>query len=124
MSAPPPPKQISFLIEVLGLDDALRLIEAHGGTTLWIPKGVDNSSARLRENFEQRFGKKMTRELIRSFGGGAIKVPLCPDWRTALYEHQGLSQTEIALKLGCHSDTVWRRLKRRRENADQMSFKV
>ena len=120
--APPPPGQISFLVEVLGLDDTLRLIEAYGGTALWVPKGVGNSSAALRDKLEQQFGKPTARELIRGFGGGVIKVPLCPAWRTALYQHRGLSQAEIALKLGCHADTVSRRLKRQAENVKQMKM--
>jgi hypothetical protein len=109
---PPPPESLALLIEHLGLDDTLRLIEARGGTQIWAPKGVDNSSEPLRAAFIQEFGETMTRALIRGFGGGPLWVPLCPEWRTALYAHRGLTPEAIARKLCCHIDTVRRRLKR------------
>lgn len=111
MSAPPPPPNLSLFVDVLGLDDTLRLIEAYGGTSLWVPKGVDNSSAKLRTRLEEQFDKKMVRELIAGFGGDEVSVPLCGEWRTRLYRERGMTITQIALKLGCHDSTVSRRLK-------------
>ena len=112
-SPPPPPENIALLIEVLGFDDTLRLIEARGGTKFYIPAGTNNSSDKFRQTLQAEFGEAMTRELIRGFGGGFISVPLCQEWRTALYAHMGMTQSKIALRLGCHADTVSRRLKRR-----------
>jgi hypothetical protein len=120
---PPPPDNISLFVEVLGLDDTLRLIEAHGGTHLWIPKGVDNSSVQARKSLEQQFGEKMVKELIAGFGGEHLEVPLCHEWRTALHRHQGLSYDDIARKLNCHRHTVRRRLNRLAGIADQHSFR-
>lgn len=121
-AAPPPPRSLSLFVDVLGADDTLRLIETYGGTALWVPKGVGNSSTALREKLEQQFGPKMTRELIRGFGGGYIKVPLCNEWRTLLYRHQGMTHAEIARKLGCHADTVTRRLARGPRDERQSGF--
>ena len=112
MIAPPPPPQIDWLIEAIGLDDTLRLIEARGGTMFWVPQGVGNCSEKLKNDLEALFGKAMLKALIERFGGGSIKVPLCGEWRTALYASRGLTQAAIALKLGCHSETIGRRLKR------------
>lgn len=117
--APPPPENLSLYVEVLGLDDTLRLIEARGGTKIWIPKGVGNSSNAAREKLEAEFGKQMARELIRTFGGDFVKVPLCHEWRTALYRHRGMSMAEIARQLNCHEETVSRRLSRRQGNTAQ-----
>lgn len=112
MMPPPTPDNIHWLIEALGPDDTLRLIEARGGTLLWVPKGVDNSSEKLKADLEAEFDTKMVKALIRAFGGGRIAIPLCEKWRTALYASRGLKQAEIARKLGCTVDTVSRRLKR------------
>lgn len=120
--APAPPPNISELVDILGVDGALLMIETYGGTELWVPTGVNNSSAKLRESLEEKFGKTKTRDLIRRFGGGKIQVPLCHEWRTALYRHRGLTQAEIARTLNCSAFTVYRRLKRLAADADQMKF--
>ncbi len=120
---PPPPESLSLLIEVLGLDDTLRLIEARGGTKLWVALGVNNSSEKLRADLEAEFGEAMAKALIRGFGGGYISVPLCKDWRTALYASRGLTHAEIARKVGLHADTVWRRLKRDAQSNRQVAFR-
>ena len=96
---PPPPASLALLVEHLGLDDTVRLIEARGGRQIWVPKGVDNSSEPLRAAFVAEFGEAMTKALIRGFGGGPVWVPLCPDWRTALYAHRGMTPADIAGKL-------------------------
>jgi hypothetical protein len=119
---PPPPEGLSLLIEVLGLDDTLRLIEARGGTKMWVPLGVNNSSAKLRADLEAEFGEAMARALIRGFGGDRISVPLCKEWRTALYASRGMTHAEIARKVGLHADTVWRRLKRGSQSNRQAAF--
>jgi hypothetical protein len=111
---PPPPENIALFVEVLGLDDTLLLLEAKGGTRLWVPKGVDNSSMKLKSDLEAEFGVPMVKALIRTFGGGRIEVPLCGEWRTALYASRGLTQEAIARKLGCHYKTVTRRMQRAR----------
>ena len=123
MKPPPsPPPSLSLFVEVLGLDDTLRLIEAYGGTKLWVPKGIGNSSNALRDRLEQQFGKAMVKELIAGFGGDAIRVPLCQEWRTEIYAANGMTQAEIARKLGCAYETVSRRLKRARGEDVQSAF--
>ena len=120
---PPPPENIALLVEVLGLDNALRLIEAKGGTRYWVPMALRNSSQELQDEVEAEFGKEMAKALIRGFGGGYIVVPLCHEWRTALYAHRGMPVAKIALKLGCHTETVYRRIGRRREENRQSAWK-
>lgn len=107
---PIPPESISLLVEVLGQDDTLRLIEAKGGTKLWVPSGVNIGPDRLRDELEAEFGAPMVKALIQVYGKGYINVPLCRDWRIALYHQRGLAQPAIALKVGCHVETVRRHL--------------
>ena len=101
-----PPRRLTWLIEVIGLDNTLRLIEARGGSRFWVPKGVDNSSAEARANLEEEFGKPMVRALIRAFGGGPIKVPLAVPWRIQLYHAAGIPVDRIAINLVCSAVTV------------------
>jgi hypothetical protein len=110
---PPPPPNIALFVEVLGLEDTLRLIEARGGTQFWVPTALNNSSQSVRDELEAELGEAIVKILIRLFGGGPITVPLCGEWRTALYFSRGLTRVAIARKLGCHYDTVKRRLIRR-----------
>jgi hypothetical protein len=112
MSEPRAPAQIEWLIEAIGVDAALLVIEAHGGTQLHIPSGVGSSPPAVRQRFEQRFGKETTKALIRNFGGGVIHVPICAQWRTELYSARNVPHVEIARRLGCTVSTVWRRLNR------------
>jgi hypothetical protein len=113
VTEPPPPQNIALFVEVLGLEGTLMLIEKRGGTQFWVPIGLRNSSAKVRDDLEVEFGAATVRALIETFGGGQITVPLCPEWRTALYAARGLSRVEIARRLCCHVKTVERRLKRR-----------
>jgi hypothetical protein len=107
---PPPPESISLLVEFLGVDGTLRLIEARGGTRFWVPSGVGRDVETIRGKLEAEFGVPMVKALIQGFGGGYIKVPLCRDWRIALYRHRGMTMDAVALKVGSHVDTVRRHL--------------
>jgi hypothetical protein len=125
MTVAPLPESLDLFVEILGFDDTLRLIEARGGTRFWVPKGIEGSSSALHESFVAEFGEAMTKAMIRGFGGGNITVPLCADWRTDLYRQRGLKIREIALKLGCHQETVRRRLSRAKmdpEDRKQMAL--
>jgi hypothetical protein len=105
-----PPDELQWLTEALGAEDALRLIELHGGTLLWVPNNQDGSQPAVRDRLEQQLGKETTRNLIRYFGGGRIRVPLCKAWRARLYDARGMQQEDIARRLVCDRKTVWRYL--------------
>ena len=121
VTIPPPPPSLREIAEALGLDDALRLVEAHGGELLHIPSGAGSSSEAARQRFEDAFGKAMTKASIERFGGGPIYVPLCAGWRTLLYKARGMSNVAIARKLHCSYVTVSRRVNGdKRGNLDQL----
>ena len=123
MTVPPPPANIALFIEVLGLDDTLRLIEAYGGTKIWVPSGIGKTQQATIDALEADLGSASVKALIQTFGGGAITVPLCGEWRTAVYASRGLGRVAIARKLGCHADTVDRRLKRRSAEDRQSAWR-
>ena len=122
MTFPDPPPSLSLYVEALGVEDTLRLVEAYGGLTIWIPKGVGNSSAARRAALEQEFGAKVTKELIALFGGGPIEVPLAKPWRADVYRAQGLTMAEIAKKLQCSYRTIKRLRAGDKSNAGQFNL--
>jgi hypothetical protein len=101
-----------LLIECLGVDDAVRLIEITGGLKIWVPSGLGNSPSALMAQFEADYGPALTRKLIRYYGGGELEVPLAQKWRTEVYHQRGMSIEAIARKLQCSYITVRRRLGR------------
>ncbi len=118
----PPLSGPDWLIECLGVADTVRLIEISGGLTIWVPSGVGNSSSALRAHFDLEYGPDLARKLVRYFGGGSIKVPLAPKWRTAFYAGQGMAHQAIARKLNCSYGTVLRRLRPDPKAARVVSF--
>jgi hypothetical protein len=107
---PPPPRELNWLIECLGLDDTVKVIELAGGLNLWIPSGVGASQDAKRDKFDAEFGKPLAQQLIRYYGGSTIKIPLAAKWMTKFYHHKGLTPAEIARTLRCSIETVYRRI--------------
>lgn len=103
-----PPAELRYLVEILGAEGTLALIERRGGTRLRIPKTFRAQSA-----FAAEFGAKAARELVRRRGGDDLKVPLSKAWRARVYDAQDMSYPAIARKLGCSETSVWRYLSRR-----------
>ena len=112
----PPPAELAWLVDVIGAAAALRLIEARGGTRLYVPRAVTQASALARE-----IGLAEARLMTTApFAGDTITVPVARHWRVRQYRAAGLSQAAIARRLGCHEDTVWRLL--RSAQTEQMSL--
>ncbi len=99
-----------WLIECLGVDDTVRLIEISGGLPLYVPGNIRNSPVRLLAEFDERYGLALSRKLVAYFGGGVIKVPLAQKWRVEVYHARGMSPEAIARELRCNYVTVLRRL--------------
>lgn len=121
--AVPPPQQLNWLVECLGADATLTLIETAGGMQIYVPMvvGATNrcSPAAVLETFNSKFGVELAKKLIRYFGGSEIKVPTAQRWRTMLYAKQGMSTNDIAYKLGCSYRTVQQRLFAHRQETQQ-----
>lgn len=82
------------LLDLLGPDDFLRLVEAHGGTRLYVPR-TDNGSA-----LPDEIGLEAVEKLQALRAGEWIRVPLAREWRARQYRANGLSNAKIAVKLG------------------------
>ena len=121
---PPPPPNVRPLVELLGLDGALALIERFGGQKLWVRSNVNNSPGETSWEVAETLGHAAAKALIQRYGGGELVVPLCKDWRTELYLHRGMPPAEVARKLGDHIATIRRRQKRAREGAPPAQLRL
>lgn len=97
------------LIELLGRDGYLRLIEAHGGTRLYVPNSTVHS--RLHDEI----GEDTANALSDFCGGNYLKVPLDRAFRARHYRSAGFSNARIARKLGITESGVERLFNRARK---------
>ncbi len=99
----PAPAEIDWLTRIIGADAALSMIEAHGGTRVYVPKDINqNSAARLALPLPE------ARRLGEAFGGEHIPVPIARAWRVRMYRAAGLTYPAIARKLGITERAVGR----------------
>ena len=79
------------------------MIEAHGGTRVYVPKDINqNSAARLALPLPE------ARRLGAEYGGEHILVPIARAWRVRLYRAAGMTYPAIARKLGITERAVGR----------------
>ncbi len=99
----PAPAEIHWLTNIIGADAALSLIEAHGGTRVYVPKDINqNSAARLALPLPE------ARRLGEAYGGEHILVPLARAWRVRIYRAAGMTYPAIARRLGVTERAVGR----------------
>jgi hypothetical protein len=97
---PPPTEDVARLVETIGEEATLRLLEARGGTRLWIP--VEAEAGVLASIV----GLDAAVKMYGKYGRGEIKVPLGRPWRVLCYIAMGLNRQQAALKAGCTENTV------------------
>lgn len=98
---PPPPAELAWLADHIGADATLRLIEAHGGTRLYVPEKPNQGSPLAR-----LVGLSQARALADRYGGDYIRVPLARNWRVRLYRQRGETYPAIARRLGITESQV------------------
>ena len=82
------------LLDLLGPEDFLRLVEAHGGTRLYVPRTENGSS------LPEELGLEAVEKLQGLRAGEWIRVPLAREWRARHYRANGLTNAKIAVRLG------------------------
>ena len=99
----PAPAEIHWLTNIIGASAALAMIEAHGGTRVYVPKDINqNSAARLALPLPE------ARRLGEAYGGEHILVPIARAWRVRMYRAAGMTYPAIARKLGITERAVGR----------------
>lgn len=114
---PPPPAELSQFTDAIGAEALLRLIEAYGGTRLYIPQEPTEDTL-----LAQVVGLRAARSLAKSLGWGTLKVPLARNWRVRLYRHRGDSYAAIARRLGMTESTVGKILQAANATQRQLSL--
>jgi hypothetical protein len=103
MTAPPlpaAPEAPWTLLRVLGEADAVRLIELHGGTRIYVPHGGGHLAL--------HFAQPAIGAIVAAWGGEYLKVPLARYWRARIYRARGMSYAQIARGVGATETSVWR----------------
>ncbi len=112
-----PPAEIEWLTAIIGADAALSLIEAHGGTRVYVPAEPSDTST-----LANAIGLPAARALAKHRPSEYITVPVCRNWRIRIYRARGMSCAAIARKVGCHEDTVTRALSAAAAPRNQMDL--
>jgi len=105
VTIPPPPAELAPLSRVIPPEALLALIEAHGGTRLYIPKAPNQASP-----LAKTLGRPAALALAAAMGGETLKVPMARHWRVRVLHARGLSYSQIARRLLISEDAVWRHL--------------
>ncbi|MBB4122934.1 sigma factor-like helix-turn-helix DNA-binding protein [Martelella radicis] len=90
---------------MLGDADFLKIVERVGGIRFYVPHEPE------RSNDKEGLGAEILTRLSNAYAGEYIKVPLARRWRADQYRLQGLSQADIARRLGMSESGVYKLLK-------------
>lgn len=96
----PPTEDVQKLVELLGEAAALRLIEARGGTRIYVADPTPETE------LAQLVGLDGAAAMHDRYGRGWYRVPVARPWRVLCYIAQGANRTQAALKAVCHENTV------------------
>jgi AraC-like DNA-binding protein len=105
------------MIELLGEDATLKLVEAYGGTRRGVPKKMPKEHELL-----DLLGPSSFALLHQYFAGSEIAIPLARQWRVHVFERKGLTPKELALRAGMSERHVHRILREKRAMSGQMSL--
>jgi hypothetical protein len=95
--------ELANMLDLLGEEVTLRLIEQHGGTRFYVPK------EKLAEHaLRDLLGDAGFEALWEYFGGCEIKMPLAKHWRMDVYAKRGLKTKAIAQKVALDERSVAR----------------
>jgi hypothetical protein len=103
---PPATKEVARFVDLIGADATLKLLEARGGTRLYI---ADSKEGGLLAGI---VGLDAAEAMRRHFGKGEIMLPIGRPWRILCYIAMGLSGPQAALKSGTSEKVVHSTLQR------------
>lgn len=101
-SLPPVPAELARIADVIGAEPTLALIEAHGGTRLYVPHALTPGHKLIK-----LLGREAAQRLVAQHGGARLAVPLCKWWVARCYRARGDSIIKIARRLNASERAVW-----------------
>ena len=108
--------ELASMIELLGEDATLKLVEAYGGTRRGVPKYMPEA-----HELRDLLGDAAFALLFQYYGGSEITMPMARHWRIEIYLKRDMKPKEIARRAGCTEAAVYAYL-RQRANELQFSF--
>jgi hypothetical protein len=88
------------LLQILGEADFVRLCQELGGTRIYVPYKAEGSE------LANAIGGQASEKLSRALAPATIRVPLARRERALFYRRQGLTDPQIARKLGITENGV------------------
>ncbi len=109
-------KEFNSLLELLGEELTLKLVERYAGTRVIVPVKMVKSHELI-----DVLGESGLSLMIQYYGGVVMAIPLARGWRIQHYLKQNLMIREIARKVNCSEAAVYKH-KRGQPISDQMSM--
>lgn len=113
------PQQIHEIAQVIGLPDALRLVEQLGGTTWEFAKGGNRPGQIRVAALGDILGEETATRLTRHLGGEKIYIPKCDTALRRLRDLEMNRQFEQAVREGVSANTVVNELARAYKLSDR-----
>jgi Mor family transcriptional regulator len=95
-------KELTSLLELIGEEMTLKLVENFGGTRVFVPKAMVKKHPVI-----DVLGEIGLALMIQYFSGD-MPIPIARGWRIQLYLKQGLKIKEIARKVHCSETAVYK----------------
>lgn len=103
------------LLDILGEDGFVSLAEHYGGLRMFVPGNIDGS------DLTAALGADIAARLSKRYPGGYIRVPIGRELRAGRYRKAGMSNRDIAKKLGIGESAV-DKIIRRGKTRDPKAF--
>lgn len=71
------PESIANIVELVGLDGALALVNAFGGLILPVPKGIREEDGNTREKLIEILGEPAALRFMATYGGERLTIARC-----------------------------------------------
>lgn len=94
---------IDRLRELIGDELTLALVKARAGNRLYVPRERHANSL-----LADIVGVDAAAKIADEYGGESWMVPIAREFRVEAYSRQGMPVPEIARRVGCHADTVFK----------------
>jgi hypothetical protein len=105
MTTPRVPANLEPFVVAIGVEATAKLLEAFGGTKVYVPKSPDATSPLV-----EAVGMDAAQALAKLWPAEYPRIPKALGWLIQYHRNQKRSITWIARRLRCTDVTVWKHL--------------